>query len=127
MNDDLLAGIRALLAEQQRTNDLLAQLLALSRRPSMSPRDADAAAAVLPEIARVFGADAFEAGDVVDEAGRTAAMRSALLQAVGAESRQRARRLGILLARIQGLDVGGLRVHRAYQGRSGAVWRIVRD
>jgi len=75
---------------------------------------------LLREIVRVFGSQAFVARQVTAAAEMDPRLREALEDAVGLPSATR--RLGKLLARCDGISIGGVLVCRVGDSHAGGVW-----
>src|SRR5687767_1868117 len=95
--------------------------LAISRTPLT---DRQKLANLLHVIAETVGDNLFTCSDLLLRipAPNDAAMRAAILQAVGVES---PRRIGKLLKRYEGLEAGGFRIIRVGQERDGVLWQVV--
>jgi len=92
------------------------------RKPEISAADAE----LVRRIAEAVGARTFSGWEVVDHARLPGAadLRAAVVAAIGSENSQR---LGKRLQRVEGQDVGGLRVVRVGVDRDGVLWRIARE
>lgn len=84
------------------------------------PRDA-ADAALVWDLARVFGRTSFQSRSAVDAATHDAQLASALQEA----SVDTAKELGDLLSRMAGIDVNGLRVALVKPSTKGHLWSVV--
>jgi hypothetical protein len=118
MTDESLALLRQIAADVQ------ALRAAFERRPDAVPTP-DVAAPLVQAIAATCGDLAFSAAELVRHAAlpEFATLRAALIAAVGELN---ARRIGKWLRKVEGVDLGGLRVIRLALDRDGVVWQIVR-
>lgn len=105
-------------------SEFRAELLGrLSRVEAMLERlCGDCEPALLRAIGRVFGNKAFVAGEVSAAADGDVRLRAAIGASIGFASCSR--RLGWLLSRSAGKNIGGLTVERLGDCDRGAIWRV---
>lgn len=115
----------ALLELRRRVAALERQVAALEIRPRRLDRqDHEAAAALLPVIARAIGGAMFTVAELCALAATDEALRAAIRLATGPIDRATGKRLGKMLRRLDGADVAGLAVARHGVEACGAVWSV---
>jgi hypothetical protein len=125
MNDEALLAV---LAEMREIRDEIRALrFAVERgrpRQRIEPDDA-ALAGLLRAISAAVGDNYFNSSQLAAHAALpdAAALHAALMEVIGAVD---SRKIGKLLARIEGREIGGLEVHRlSSKDRNGVIWKVV--
>jgi hypothetical protein len=106
---ELLAAMRAVLGE-----------LAAMRPAKHAHASAAADTTLVASIVAVAGERVFTAGELIEHA----AVDAELCEALAAVGARNAKRLGKALRRMDGVDLGGWRIERVGQDRTGALWRV---
>ena len=122
--DDVL---RQLVQEVRQLQRRVADLEVRPRR-RLAGQDHEAATVLLPVIAAAIGAQSFVVAELLALAATAApgadALRLAIAGAAGPLDAGTGRRLGKLLRRLDGADVGGLTVARIGRESAGAIWCV---
>jgi hypothetical protein len=104
-----------------RLDALIAEVRAVRRllEARQAPRD-DRHAALLQAIAGAAGTAAFTAAELIAHAQVEGALRSALMASCG----MNARKLGRMLRRLEGAELGGYAIERCGEESAGVIWTV---
>lgn len=122
MTDEGLGLLRTLLAEQRQLREELQALRSSVERGRDKPAPPAGIAEHLRAISAMVEGRSFSINELLAHAAILSegkALREVIVGMVGALN---GKRLGKLLRRIEGQDIGGLRVERVGADRLGAIW-----